>query len=137
MNPSQKKLRTEFAAFIRAAREAQGLTIQELASRMSIHRARLGQLERAVHNVTFKTMDVLVANVVHTAGPLRPYSETVATRLITTRTGRFSQERLSELAGLSVNFVNTLERGRANSSIDHVEALAVALGIEGMDLIAV
>lgn len=137
MNPLPQNLRIEFAAFIRAARVAQGLTIQAMAAQMGLHRARLSQLERAVHNMTFDTMDALVAYSVHTAGPLPPYSETVARRVSAIRAGRFSQERLSERAGLSVNFVNTLERGYANSSVDQIEALAVALGVDGRDLIAV
>ncbi|MYN45990.1 helix-turn-helix domain-containing protein [Pseudoduganella sp. FT93W] len=137
MRPLPQNLRIEFSAYIRSARQAQGLTIQEMAAQMGIHRARLGQLERAVHNVTFETMDVLVAHSVFSAGPLPPYSQTIAERVSQARAGRFSQERLSERAGLSVNFVNTLERGQANSSIDQIEALAVALGIDGLDLIAV
>jgi len=137
MRPLPQNLRIEFSAYVRSARQAQGLTIQEMAAQMGIHRARLSQLERAVHNITFATMDALVAHLVYSAGPMRPYSQTIAERVSQARAGRFSQERLSELAGLSVNFVNSLERGQANSSIDQIEALAVALGIDGLDLIAV
>lgn len=90
-----------------------------------------------MHNLTFSTMDVLTAYTVYSAGPLAPYSETVSRRVSEARAGKFSQERLSEQAGLSVNFVNTLERGQANSSIDQIEALAIALGVDGLDLIAV
>lgn len=137
MKSLPKNLRAEFAAFIRTAREAQNVTIQKMASQMGIDRSRLGQLERGVHNVTFETMDALVSHVVYSAGPLASYSETIAGRVSKARAGKLSQERLSERAGLSVNFVNTLERGSANSSIDQIEAIAIALGIDGLDLIAV
>ena len=137
MKPLPQNLRIEFSAFIRMAREAQGLTIKEMATQMGIHRARLSQLERAVHNVTFDTMDALVAHLVPYPGSITKYSSRVAHRVSTLRSGRFSQEKLSEVAGLSVNFVNTLERGNANSSIDQIEALALALGVQGLDLIAI
>jgi transcriptional regulator with XRE-family HTH domain len=137
MKPLPQNLRVEFAAFIRAAREAQGLTIQELALQIGIDRARLGQLERGVHNVTFKTMDSVVTHLVHYPGPVSPFSKRVSQRVSALRANRFSQEKLSEGAGLSVNFVNTLERGNANSSIDQIEALAIALGVQGLDLIAI
>lgn len=136
MKPLPQNLRVEFAAFIRAAREAQGLTIQQLALQIGVDRSRLGQLERGVHNVTFRTMDSLVAHLVHHPGPITPYAKRVARRVSEFRVNRFSQERLSEVAGLSVNFVNTLERGNANSSIDQIEAVAIALGVDGFDLIA-
>jgi transcriptional regulator with XRE-family HTH domain len=136
MKPLPQNLRVEFAAFIRAAREAQGLTIQELALQIGVDRARLGQLERGVHNVTFKTMDSLVCHLVHYPGAVTPYAKSVARRVGKLRAGCFSQEKLSEVAGLSVNFVNTLERGNANSSIDQIEAIAIALGVDGLDLIA-
>lgn len=132
-----QNLRKQFAAFIRDARQAQGISIQEMASRIGVHRARLGQLERAEHNMTFSTMDVLVAHTVYGVHPLPPYSQLVAKRVSEYRAGHLSQEMLAGKAGLSVNFVNTLERGQANSSIDQIEALAMALGIDGQDLIAI
>lgn len=137
MKSLPQNLRAEFAAFVRASREARRLTIQELALEMGINRSRLGQLERGVHNVTFKTMDALVLHLVDYPGPVTPYSKRVSRRVSEFRGNRFSQEKLSEVAGLSVNFVNTLERGNANSSIDQIEALAIALGVHGSELIAV
>lgn len=132
-----QNLRQQFAAFIRTARQAQGLSIQEMSSQMGIHRARLGQLERAEHNMTFSTMDLLVAHTVYATHPLMSYSQLVAKRVSEFRAGHLSQEMLAGKAGLSVNFVNTLERGQANSSIDQIEALATALGIDGLELIAI
>lgn len=41
-----------------------------------------------------------------------------------------SQEKLAELSGLHRTYISTLERERRNISIDNIERIASALGIE-------
>jgi transcriptional regulator with XRE-family HTH domain len=45
-----------------------------------------------------------------------------------------SQQALANLAGLHRTYVGSVERGERNISIDSVEALARALGVEAADL---
>ena len=50
------------------------------------------------------------------------------------RARALSQEALALIAGLHRTFVGSVERGERNISIDSVEALARALGVEAADL---
>ena len=45
-----------------------------------------------------------------------------------------SQQALANLAGLHRTYVGSVERGERNISIDSVEALTRALGVEAADL---
>lgn len=47
-----------------------------------------------------------------------------------------SQEDLAELAGLHRTYVGAIERGERNVSIDNIERLAAALGVDVVDLLA-
>lgn len=46
-----------------------------------------------------------------------------------------SQEMLAELAGLHRTYVGSVERGERNISIDNIERLSKALGMEPVDLL--
>lgn len=46
-----------------------------------------------------------------------------------------SQEKLSELSGISKNFIGSIERGQAEPSITTLEQIAAALEMEFDDLI--
>jgi transcriptional regulator with XRE-family HTH domain len=45
-----------------------------------------------------------------------------------------SQETLADLAGLHRTYIGSVERGQRNITIDNIERLARALGIEPADL---
>jgi transcriptional regulator with XRE-family HTH domain len=46
-----------------------------------------------------------------------------------------SQEELADLAGLHRTYIGSVERGEYNISIDNIERLARALGMEPADLL--
>ncbi len=46
-----------------------------------------------------------------------------------------SQEELGDIAGLHRTYVGSVERGERNISIDNMECLAGALGVELVDLL--
>lgn len=48
-----------------------------------------------------------------------------------------SQEELAHRAHLDRTYVSSLERGRYSASIDKIESLSVALGIEASELLVV
>ncbi|WP_316226752.1 MULTISPECIES: helix-turn-helix transcriptional regulator [unclassified Bradyrhizobium] len=48
---------------------------------------------------------------------------------------RLSQERLAELTGLDQPHISEIEAGLINLTLDNVQALAVALGVEPSDLL--
>jgi transcriptional regulator with XRE-family HTH domain len=48
---------------------------------------------------------------------------------------RFSQEELAAIAGLHRTYVGSIERGERNVSIDNIERLASALGLDVIDLL--
>jgi transcriptional regulator with XRE-family HTH domain len=48
---------------------------------------------------------------------------------------RISQEGLAAIAGLHRTYVGSIERGERNVSIDNIERLAGALGLDVVDLL--
>ena len=69
----------------------------------------------------------------HTAKIFDPFR--LAANLWRERKARgLSQRALAQLAGLDRTYVGSVERGERNVSIDNVERLAEALGIELADL---
>ncbi len=48
---------------------------------------------------------------------------------------RLSQDELAERCGLHRTYVGSVERGERNISIDNMDAIAIALGLELADLL--
>ena len=60
----------------------------------------------------------------------------LATNLRTARKAlAVSQEALAEMAGLHRTYVGAIERGERNVSIDNIERLANALGLDVVELL--
>lgn len=61
----------------------------------------------------------------------------LAVNLRATRLSRgFSQEELGARAGLHRNYIGSVERNEKNISLDTIERLANALGVDLLDLLA-
>lgn len=50
------------------------------------------------------------------------------------KAGGFSQEAFADRCGLARSYMSRVERGTANPSLDAIEVLAIALGIQARDL---
>jgi transcriptional regulator with XRE-family HTH domain len=46
-----------------------------------------------------------------------------------------SQERLAQLASLDRTYVGGIERGQRNASVDNIERISIALGIDASELL--
>lgn len=107
------------------------------------HRSLVSQVERGVRNLSVDTIDRFatalgvdpvslfqdseVPRDLHNATPLR---ERVSTNVLALRSKRLlSQDALSERAGLSRNYVSSLEVRKPNVDLRHLEELAGALGV--------
>ena len=46
-----------------------------------------------------------------------------------------SQERLAQMAGLHRTYIGAVERGERNITVDNMERIAIALGVQVTDLL--
>ncbi|WP_394552514.1 helix-turn-helix domain-containing protein [Agromyces sp. MMS24-JH15] len=67
----------------------------------------------------------------HTAGTPEASAARIGRALRSRRRElRVTQEELAELAGVSTRFIGALEGGKPTARLDHVAAVALALGVD-------
>jgi transcriptional regulator with XRE-family HTH domain len=122
---------------LRAERERQKISQEELAVRAGFHRTYVSYVERAVQNMSLENVEKLlrVLGVWNEGeGPVARTQFSANLRRIRTEQG-LSQEKLAELAGLHRTYVSQAERGVVSISLDNIEKLAKALGITEESLV--
>lgn len=133
----------QIARRVRQLREDSGLSQDAFARLVPCHRSQVSQVERGVNNLSLDTIErfanalgVDAASLLQEgATPARSPRDTtslrerVARNVFLLRTAKgLAQDALSESAGLSRNYVSTLEVRKKNVSVAHLEALATVLG---------
>ncbi|WP_426399473.1 helix-turn-helix domain-containing protein [Ralstonia sp. R-29] len=134
----------QIARRVRQLREDSGLSQDAFARLVPCHRSQVSQVERGVNNLSLDTIErfaialgvdavsllqegAAIARNPRDSSQLR---ERVARNVLLLRTARgLAQDALSESAGLSRNYVSTLEVRKKNVSLAHLEALAVVLDV--------
>ncbi|MGM3412097.1 helix-turn-helix domain-containing protein [Ralstonia holmesii] len=134
---------------VRQLREDSGLSQDAFARLVPCHRSQVSQVERGVNNLSLDTIERFsaalgvdpvsllqdgpaIARKTQGAIELR---ERVARNVHLLRTTRgLAQDALSESAGLSRNYVSTLEVRKKNVSLAHLEALVAVLGVPLQDV---
>lgn len=132
---------------IRALRNARGQSQDELARLAGCHRSLVSQVERAVRNLSVDTLDRFATAMGVDAislfydrevqrNPLDSTTlrERVSLNVLALRSRRgLSQDALSRSAGLSSNYVSSLEVHKPNVDLAHLGKLAQALDIPVRD----
>jgi len=135
--PTDLSFRERCARFLRAERERQKISQEELAVRAGFHRTYVSHMERAVQNMSLENVESLMQVLglqTSKEGPmlLKRFAESL--RKARLERG-LSQEKLGEVAGVHRTYVSQAERGVVSISIDSVERLALALDIPPEDLV--
>lgn len=126
------------AAELKSKRETAGLSQESLAERAGFHRSYVSQVERAVQNMSLDNLERLYLALAQTqlSGAIKSLRIRFAENMKRERVRQgLSQEKLAELAGLHRTYVSQVERGVTSISLDNVEKLAVALGLDEESLL--
>lgn len=133
----------QIARRVRQLREDSGLSQDALARLVPCHRSQVSQVERGVNNLSLDTIERFAialrvdavsfllggAVIARNSRDTSSLRERVAGNVLLLRTAKgLAQDALSESAGLSRNYVSTLEVRKRNVSISHLEALGMVLG---------
>ena len=135
----QTSFRVRCARFLRAERERQQISQEELAVRAGFHRTYVSYIERAVQNMSLENVEkLLIALGLQSSGEEPQARKRFAVNLRRVRTEHaLSQEKLAELAGLHRTYVSQVERGVVSISLDNIERLAKALGVGEDELVGI
>lgn len=125
------------AAYLKSARIQLGLSQLDVARAAGIERSRYVKMETGLANISLDTLDKVHRVLVTTVPQLPTLIVEVGKRIAAARQGRYSQEALSEAAGLSMYYVGRVERGVTNPGVDQIEAIANALEIDPLELLAI
>ncbi|QIE22859.1 helix-turn-helix domain-containing protein [Caballeronia sp. SBC2] len=141
----------QIAHRVQELRVVGGLSQDEFARLVGCHRSQVSQVERGVKNLSLDTIDRFAKAlgvdavsllqsgpvVVHESSNPLSLRERVSRNVFTLRSARgFAQDALSESAGLSRNYVSSLEVRKKNVALSHLELLAAALGVPLTALLA-
>lgn len=118
---------------LRAAQDISQLKVAELTGflRQYVSQAESGKINLSVDNLERFFEHLLPADV--TAVPIRMR---LSNNILSSRASLdWSQEHLAGIAGVSLGYVGSLERGLVNASLSKIEALAGALQVEAQWLL--
>ena len=130
---AQGSLRLRYAKAVALQREKYGLTQATLAKAVGLSRTYVGRIESGATNVSVETLEKLRTALWLDEADKTPYKAKIAKSLVASRQrAGMSQQRLSELAHVSIPFISAVERTITNTSLDQIEVLAAALAEDPM-----
>ena len=125
---AQCSLRLTYAKAVALRREKYGLTQATLGKAVGLSRTYVGRIESGATNVSVETLEKLRTALWPDEADKTPYKAKIGMSLVSSRQrAEMSQERLSELAHVSIPFISAVERGITNTSLDQIEVLAKVL----------
>jgi|SRR5471030_965108 len=128
-----RRLRAALAAKMAAKRAQKKMSQAALAKAVGMTRAYIGKVESSGTNVSLDTLERI--RVVLWLGGESPerYKDSIARGVLEARANGVSQERLAEIARVSVPYVSAVERALTNTSLDQIEQLADALKVDPLE----
>jgi transcriptional regulator with XRE-family HTH domain len=136
-NENKNRLRLACAQHVKEARLKLNLSQIEFAKLVGMDRSYYARVEAGRTNTSLNTLDKIRGLLFITVPRFPSLVGEVGNRISLAREGRFSQEALSEAAGLGLFYVGRVERGVTNPGLDQIEAIGTALGISSLDLLAI
>lgn len=133
ITPSQRMLRKTVCDDLKLLRKGVGMTQDQLAEAIGVTKSRISQIERSKSNITLETLEQIVVAIVQrkSAKQSMSFVVRVGAKISELRKQQhYTQNKLGELSGLGRATIARIERADEATSVDQLEQVSRALGLE-------
>ncbi len=130
---SQHHLRKIVCDDLKLLRKSVGMTQDQLAEVIGVTKSRISQIERTKPNITLETLEQIVVALVRkkSAKQSMSFVARIGEKVADLRKQqRHTQKQLGELSGLGRATIARIERADGATSIDQLEQVSQALGMD-------